>query len=296
MNYIDIYKENRSSSYKKSIEAARKALSSLSFNRLPIRHSPSPLERNSKLVHEYTKDIMSNLRQEEISIDLSKDFLKHQVESTQHSRAILINWLISIHRYLKLLTETLHLAVSMIDRYLHKKSVSKYQLQLLGVTCLYLAAKYEEIYPPEFSKFLKICENAYSKTQVILMEKEILKVIDFRINVPTSWVFFVKWTDSLGLHKLEMSMGQYLIELSLVEAGMCRFRPSLKAACAIFIGQRQFKKDVGWRLQGVTGYSEVDVKECMGEMMQILQLARFCPLKSVREKFSTHEFESVSSL
>lgn len=296
MNYIDIYKENRSSSYKKSIEAARKALSSLSFNRLPVRQSPLPIDKNPKQSHEYTKDILNNLRQEETQIDLNKDFLKHQGEANSNSRAILINWLVSIHRYLKLLSETLHLAVSLIDRFLNKKSVSKYQLQLLGVTSLYLAAKYEEIYPPEFSKFLKICENAYSKTQVILMEKEILKVVDFRINVPTCWVFFVKWTETVGLHKLEMSMGQYLIELGLVEAGMSRFRPSLKAACAIYLGQKQFKKDMGWRLQGVTGYCEADAKECLAEMMQILQLARFCPLKSVREKFSSHDFESVSSL
>ena len=75
--------------------------------------------------------------------------------------------------------ETFYICVSTIDRYLMKKSITKYQLQLLGITCLFLAAKYEEIYPPEFSKFLKVTENAYTKSQIVAMEKEILKVLDF---------------------------------------------------------------------------------------------------------------------
>ena len=296
MNYIDLYKENRSSSYKKSIEAARKALSSLSFNRLPIRQSPQPVDKHPKHVTEYSKEIMQNLKQEESQFDLSKDYLKHQAEITAHSRGILINWLVSIHRYLKLIPETLHLAVSLIDRFLNKKSVSKYQLQLLGVTCLFLAAKYEEIYPPEFSKFLKICENAYSKSQVVLMEKELLKVVDFKVNVPTAWVFFTKYAECAGLHRLEACLAQYMIELGLLEQGMTRFRNSLKAACAVFLASKQVKKETVWRLQGVTGYQESELKECLQEMNQIFHLARFNPLKAIREKFSTHEYENVSGI
>jgi cyclin B len=296
MNYVDLYKENRSSSYKKSIEAARKALSSLSFNRLPVRQSPQPIDKHPKHVFEYSKEIMQNLKQEESQFDLSKDFLKHQAETTHHGRAILINWLVSIHRYLKLVPETLHLAVSLIDRFLHKKSVSKYQLQLLGLTSLFLAAKYEEIYPPEFSKFLKICENAYSKSQVVLMEKEILKVVDFKVNVPTVWIFFNKYAECAGLQKVEACLAQYLTELCLLEHGMTRFRNSMKAASVVFLAQKQIRKENVWRFQGVTGYQESDLKECVVEMTQVMNLARFNPLKAVREKFSTHEFENVSGI
>ena len=296
MNYIDLYKENRSSSYKKSIEAARKALSSLSFNRLPIRQSPQPVDKHPKHVAEYSKEIMQNLKQEESQFGLAKDSLKHQAEITHHSRGILINWLVSIHRYLKLVPETLHLSVSLIDRFLTKKSVSKYQLQLLGLTCLHLAAKYEEIYPPEFSKFLKICENAYSKGQVVLMEKELLKAVDFKINVPTVWVFYTKYSEYGGLNRVEASYAQYLIELGLLEQGMSRFRNSLKAACAVYMASKHVKKETVWRLQGVTGYQEAELKECSQEMSLILNLSRFNPLKAVREKFSTHEYESVSGI
>ena len=139
--------------------------------------------------------------------------------------------------------ETFYICVSTIDRYLMKKSITKYQLQLLGITCLFLAAKYEEIYPPEFSKFLKVTENAYTKSQIVAMEKEILKVLDFKLTFPTCWVFYQKFCESGGLHKQEHNMGQYVLELTQLEICMHRFRPSIKAASAVLIGQKQVKKE-----------------------------------------------------
>ena len=48
----------------------------------------------------------------------------------------------------KLVSDTLFLGVSCIDRFLSIQNVSRSQLQLVGVTCMFLASKYEEIYAP----------------------------------------------------------------------------------------------------------------------------------------------------
>ena len=49
----------------------------------------------------------------------------------------------------KLVADTLFLAVSYLDRYLSLKNVPRARLQLVGITCMLLAAKYEEIYAPQ---------------------------------------------------------------------------------------------------------------------------------------------------
>jgi cyclin-A len=49
----------------------------------------------------------------------------------------------------RLVSDTLFLAVSYLDRYLSLVRVTRDRLQLVGVTCLLLAAKYEEIYAPQ---------------------------------------------------------------------------------------------------------------------------------------------------
>ncbi len=64
-------------------------------------------------------------------------------------RAILIDWLVEVHLKFKLVPETLYLTVSLIDRYLEKVEVHWEKLQLVGVTAMLIASKYEEIYAPE---------------------------------------------------------------------------------------------------------------------------------------------------
>ncbi len=64
-------------------------------------------------------------------------------------RAVLVSWLIEVHMKFKLLPETLFLTVNLIDRYTEKKQVSRTNYQLLGVTAMLIASKYEEIYAPE---------------------------------------------------------------------------------------------------------------------------------------------------
>lgn len=64
-------------------------------------------------------------------------------------RAILIDWLVEVHLKFKLVPETLYLTVNLIDRYLERVEVMRDKLQLVGVTAMLIASKYEEIYAPE---------------------------------------------------------------------------------------------------------------------------------------------------
>lgn len=44
-----------------------------------------------------------------------------------------------------------------------------------------IACKYEEIYPPIVKDFVYITDNAYSKEEILAMEKKMLTVLDFEI-------------------------------------------------------------------------------------------------------------------
>jgi hypothetical protein len=57
------------------------------------------------------------------------------------TRGILTDWLIQVHTRFRLLPETLYLAVNVIDRFLSARVVSLAKLQLVGITCMLLAAK-----------------------------------------------------------------------------------------------------------------------------------------------------------
>jgi len=67
-------------------------------------------------------------------------------------RAILVDWLVEVHMKFNLVPETLFLCINVIDRYCEIVNVPRAKLQLVGVTALLIACKYEEIYPPEVRK------------------------------------------------------------------------------------------------------------------------------------------------
>jgi cyclin B len=78
-------------------------------------------------------------------------------------RAILVDWIIEVHLKFKLLPETLFITVSLIDRFLERVQIKRHNLQLVGVTAMLIASKYEEIYAPEVNDFVYITDNAYTK-------------------------------------------------------------------------------------------------------------------------------------
>jgi cyclin B len=90
-------------------------------------------------------------------------YMALQTEINDKMRSILIDWLVDVHLKFKLLPETLFITVSIIDRFLEKQRVSKQRLQLVGVAALFVASKYEEIYPPELKDFVYITDRAYTK-------------------------------------------------------------------------------------------------------------------------------------
>lgn len=57
-------------------------------------------------------------------------------------RTVLLNWLIDVHLKYKLQAETLFITAGLIDAYLNVTVVHRTELQLVGLTALWIAAKY----------------------------------------------------------------------------------------------------------------------------------------------------------
>lgn len=68
-------------------------------------------------------------------------------------REMLIDWMCQAHLRYHMLPETLWIAVNLVDRFLSIRAVSLVKLQLVGITALFIAAKYEEILAPTYVHF-----------------------------------------------------------------------------------------------------------------------------------------------
>lgn len=65
--------------------------------------------------------------------------------------------------------ETLYLTVNLIDRFLAVQSVIRKKLQLVGITALLLACKYEEVSVPVVEDLILISDKAYTRNEVLVM-------------------------------------------------------------------------------------------------------------------------------
>ena len=63
------------------------------------------------------------------------------------------------------------------------------RLQLVGITCMLLACKFEEVNPLAVDEFVYISDGAYSKEEVLRMESMVLGKLDFSLSAGTSKAF-----------------------------------------------------------------------------------------------------------
>ncbi|RDX90302.1 putative cyclin-A3-1, partial [Mucuna pruriens] len=167
---------------------------------------------------------------------------KIQNDVTITMRGILVDWLVEVAEEYKLLSDTLHLSVSYIDRVLSINPVSKPMLQLLGVSSMLIASKYEEISPPHVEEFCFITDNTYCKAEVVSMEAEVLKALNFELGNPTVKTFLRRFTGIACENRKALSlqfefMSYYLAELSLLDYYCLKFLPSLVAASVVFLAR-----------------------------------------------------------
>ena len=133
-----------------------------------------PDAKDPQLCAEYAVEIFNFLRQSETDYIASAGYMEKQEDINEKMRGILIDWLVEVHLKFKLVPESLYLTVNLIDRFLEKDQVNRQKLQLVGVTAMLIACKYEEIYPPIVKDFVYITDNAYTKDEILAMERKML--------------------------------------------------------------------------------------------------------------------------
>ncbi|XP_057964483.1 putative cyclin-A3-1 [Malania oleifera] len=246
-------------------------------------------------------DHLHSLEIEENRRPLANYMEKVQNDVTANMREILVDWLVEVAEEYKLVSDTLYLTVSYIDRYLSSNALNRSKLQLLGVSSMLVASKYEEISPPHVEDFCYITDNTYTKEEVVTMERDVLKFFNFEMGSPTTKTFLRSFTrvaqENCKSADLPFEfLGCYLAELSLLDYGCLRFLPSMIAASAIFLSRFTIQPHAHpWSLalQHYSGYTPSDLKECILAIHD-LQLSRKGALRAVRDKYKQHKFKCVA--
>lgn len=109
-----------------------------------------------------------------------------------------------------------------------------------------IACKYEEIYPPIVKDFVYITDNAYTKEEILTMEKKMLTTLDFDIQITSSFRFLERYTKIAKADSLVFNLARYLMELSFTNYKMLRFSASNLASSALYLSLKMTKHSFCW--------------------------------------------------
>lgn len=197
-------------------------------------------------ISEYADEVFNNMHQAEGSHLPTYGYMRSQKDVNEKMRAILVDWLIEVHYKFKLLPETLFITVNIIDRYLEKSEIKRQKLQLLGVTAMWISCKYEEIYAPEIKDFVYITDNAYEQKDILDLEYEVLRILEFNVTTPSAFRFLERYAKLIDADSKTFNLAWYLVELPLIEYKMLKYKPSLISSAALFVALKIQKKGFRW--------------------------------------------------
>ncbi|KAK9937373.1 hypothetical protein M0R45_014168 [Rubus argutus] len=213
-------------------------------------------------------------------------------------RGILVNWLIEVHFKFDLMQETLYLMITLLDQYLSQVPIKKNEMQLVGLTALLLASKYEDFWHPRVKELISISAESYTRDQVLGMERLILKKLKFRLNTPTPYVFMLRFLKAAQSDSKLEHLAFYLIELCLVEYEPIMVKPSLLCAAAIYVARCTLHITPAWTplLCKHARYQVSQIRDCAEMILRFQKAAGVGKLKVTYEKYMRSDLSRVAAI
>eukprot|EP00980_Cylindrotheca_fusiformis_P007276 scaffold1525_cov142-Cylindrotheca_fusiformis.AAC.76 len=228
---------------------------------------------------DYVQDMYEHFRGKETLTSVRPLYMESQSHINERMRSILVDWLVEVHL-----------------KYLERQEVSRPKLQLVGVTSLLIASKYEEIYPPELRDLVYICDRAYTRSEIIEMEEKILKTLNYNITIPSAHAFLVRFLKAAHADKRIVQLSCYILDGTLQSYNLLHYLPSQLAAAAVYIARRTVGRN-SWSptLLKYANYREEEITPIARAV--IAEKSSSSPeLRAVNKKYTSSRYGGVANM
>lgn len=204
-----------------------------------------------------------------------------QTEVNRIMRATLFNWLLEVATKFQLNPRTIFLCAHIFDRYLTKTNIEKKNLQLLGITCLYIAAKFEDVQPPRIRDLCFLCNDIYKPDDILLLEGNILSSLNFdlifvsaydvvEINMALNNIFNVN-TNNLVM---------FILYTFLIQGTISMVDSFKLASFTCTLVQRYSCREVGaLNYNDISGIETGKLEQCLNQMFNVIKKYRLSALE-----------------
>ena len=196
-----------------------------------------------------------------------------KTEINPKMRLVLVDWILKVTKSFSLSPETYFLTNYYLEKFCQNKIIKKKNYQLIGLTCLYIASKYQEIKPPKLKEFVYICDGAFKKKNVIDMEVEILSFLKFNLFINSPFEFLSIFKEIFSLNDILFEFCSKLLMKSFYEFKVFCFLPRVLVISTILLFfwiKGLNKQDFFQKVMKVLILDISQVEECMKFLYRIL--------------------------
>ena len=232
---------------------------------IDIRNLNNPMK-----VPKYAELIFCKARDEfESLVPSAEALMRHQTEITPQMHETAVKWMFKIHREYKMARDTLFQAVAYLNGVFGNRNVKIAELQLVTVTCLWMASKMEEGSIPKLDDMCAICSDHFTQDDFVRCEREVLVALGFRLNYPTSMFFLRRLLDVIDADDEIREVSKFFCELSLISIMFLDYYPDLIALAAVCLGKVCLGEYCPTRRMSLYGHvDDIDqMKECCLKML-----------------------------
>jgi len=246
----------------------------------------------------YVVDTFNYYRNREEQFRLPNYMSKMQSDISMSMRGILVDWMVEVQESFELNHETLYTGVKLVDIYLSRvKGVPKTQLQLCGATALLIACKIDERIPPLLDDFVYVCDDAYSKEDIVKREIEMIAVAEYDFGYPLSYRFLRRYGRVCRATMPVLTFARYILELSLMEYDLnVETSESMLATAVMYVALKIRGLEHEWQknLEYFSGYKLEEVSDLVARVHRMLLAPPHESRNTIRTKYSHSVFHKVA--
>lgn len=265
----------------------------------PVQKLKSILKENHGTVHkavqEHFPEIVNYLVDKQEQLQFDHSYMKNKEGINTRMRAILVDWLIDVAAKFRMAFQTIFLTIHFLDQYCQNSDVDKSEYQLLGIACILVASKTEEVYPPHTSRYTQICDHAFTLPQILEMEQKVLQVLNFEVHPPTMISLLETINCELKLERIHLCYALYILENSLLELSIFKSNYFTIVRGALYLVSKIYNlNSLEEKMLNHNSIQPEGVRNCAKDLYLVLKRNEKIPLKASSRKFSSEDLCEVS--
>lgn len=230
-------------------------------------------------------------------------YMDIQTEVNWAMRSTLIDWLVRAHEALALRPEVLFLTTHYVDRFLSRKLISSSRLQLVGITAMIIAAKYEGTKRFTIKEIFSLADERYTRDEVLKAERFILYMLGYELGWPGPLNFLRRISKADDFNLDTWILASYFLEVTIMDAELLSSLPSCVAAAAYCTARlmlapdtHKLSLDLVWSPWHVywSGYTWADINSVVFRILECCQ-SHHISHTAVYEKYSDCRFRHAAA-